>query len=85
MKSVIGYIVAAIVLAFLGGVLLTASRLDRSLAESQENLVTQKYAESLATFDTAERYYPAFQFVVWAGKSAGEALEAVLLETVGEA
>lgn len=35
--------------------------------------------------ETAERYYPAFQFVVWAGKSAAEALDAVLLETAGEA
>lgn len=35
--------------------------------------------------DTSERYYPAFQFVVWAGKNAQEALEAVLLETAGEA
>jgi hypothetical protein len=35
--------------------------------------------------ETAERYYPAFQFVVWAGKSATEALDAVLLETAGSA
>lgn len=32
-----------------------------------------------------ERYYPAFQFVVWAGKTAEEALAAVLLDTAGEA
>ncbi len=32
-----------------------------------------------------ERYYPAFQFVVWAGKSPHEAIEAAILETVGEA
>lgn len=35
--------------------------------------------------ETAERYYPAFQFVVWAGKNATEALDAVLLETAGTA
>lgn len=35
--------------------------------------------------ETCQRYYPAFQFVVWAGKSAKEALQAVLLETLGEA
>ena len=69
MKSVIGYVVAAIVVAFLGGVLLTASRLDRSLAESQENLVTQKYAESLATFDTAERYYGYASRLPWIGSA----------------
>ncbi|MDE2577411.1 MAG: YbjN domain-containing protein [Hyphomicrobiales bacterium] len=32
-----------------------------------------------------ERYYQAFQFVVWAGKSAREAIEASMLETLGEA
>lgn len=35
--------------------------------------------------ETSERYFPAFQFVVWAGKSADEALQAVILETAGEA
>jgi hypothetical protein len=35
--------------------------------------------------ESCERYYQAFQFVVWAGKPAPEALEAVLFETVGEA
>jgi hypothetical protein len=32
-----------------------------------------------------ERYYPAFQFVVWAGKSASEAMSAAMFDTEGEA
>lgn len=32
-----------------------------------------------------ERYYPAFQFVIWGGKSAQDAIAAALLDTVGEA
>ena len=32
-----------------------------------------------------ERYYPAFQFVVWGGKTSTEAIEASMLETVGHA
>lgn len=32
-----------------------------------------------------ERFYPAFQFVTWGGKSAPEAVAASLLDTVGEA
>ena len=32
-----------------------------------------------------ERFYPAFQFVIWGGKSAQEAVAASLLDTVGEA
>ena len=38
-----------------------------------------------SALDACERYYQAFQFVVWAGKSATEALEAILFETSGEA
>jgi hypothetical protein len=32
-----------------------------------------------------ERYFPAFQFVVWAGKSAAEAINAAMFDTDGEA
>ena len=35
--------------------------------------------------EAVERYFPAFQFVVWAGKTAREAMDATLFETVGEA
>jgi hypothetical protein len=35
--------------------------------------------------DACERYFPAFQFVVWAGKSAREAMNAAMFETSGEA
>jgi hypothetical protein len=32
-----------------------------------------------------ERFYPAFQFVLWGGKTPAEALTASMLECVGEA
>lgn len=32
-----------------------------------------------------DRYYPVFQFVIWGGKSPSEAIEATMLETVGNA
>jgi hypothetical protein len=35
--------------------------------------------------ESCDLYYQAFQFVVWAGKSASEALAGVMFETVGEA
>ncbi|HYF54409.1 MAG TPA: YbjN domain-containing protein [Salinarimonas sp.] len=38
-----------------------------------------------AAIDGCERYYQAFQFVLWAGKSSREALDSVLFETEGEA
>ena len=38
-----------------------------------------------AALEACERHYQAFQFVAWAGKSAREALDATMFETVGEA
>ena len=38
-----------------------------------------------AALDACERYFPAFQFVVWAGKSAREAMDSAMFETSGEA
>jgi hypothetical protein len=35
--------------------------------------------------DACECHYPAFQFVVWAGKSAREALDAAVFNTAGTA
>jgi hypothetical protein len=35
--------------------------------------------------EACERYFQAFQFVMWAGKSPREALDSVLFETEGEA
>jgi hypothetical protein len=39
----------------------------------------------MTAVEACERYFQAFQFVVWAGKSASEALDTVLFETAGEA
>ncbi len=35
--------------------------------------------------DSCERYFPAFQYVIWAGKDAQSALEGALFETQGSA
>jgi len=35
--------------------------------------------------EASETYYPAFQFVIWAGKTADEAMSLSLFETRGEA
>ena len=39
----------------------------------------------VTAIEACERYFQAFQFVVWAGKTAPEALQTVLFETHGEA
>jgi hypothetical protein len=38
-----------------------------------------------SALDACERYFPAFQFVLWAGKPAREALDAAMVQTAGEA
>ena len=35
--------------------------------------------------NACERYYPAFQFVVWSGEGAEESLQAAMFETKGQA
>ena len=47
-------------------------------AESLEDMVDIAITE-------CERFYPAFQFVLWGGKSPADALAASMLECVGEA
>ena len=39
----------------------------------------------VTALDACERYFPAYQFVVWANKPAREALDAAMFETAGEA
>ncbi len=38
-----------------------------------------------SALDACERYFPAFQFVVWAGKESREALVSTMFETEGQA
>ncbi len=49
--------------------------------------VTGRQVEGMLgnALDSCERFYQAFQFVVWAGRDAGEALDTALFETAGEA
>jgi hypothetical protein len=48
---------------------------------------TQGQCETMlrVAVEACERYFQAFQFVIWAGKSAREALDSVLFETEGSA
>jgi hypothetical protein len=51
------------------------------------NMLTTDYLEELinTALLEAERFYPAFQLVIWGGKSAKEAAAVAMLETLGEA
>jgi hypothetical protein len=50
-------------------------------------LATTGQCEALlkAAFEACERYYQAFQFVVWAGRDSREALASTMFETEGQA
>jgi hypothetical protein len=49
--------------------------------------ITEAQCEMLLriALEASERYYPAFQFVMWGGKDAEAAMESSLLEPMGEA
>lgn len=51
--------------------------LTASTAQCESMLVSAIHA--------CERYYPAIQFVVWAGKTAEQAMSAAMFDTMGEA
>ena len=51
------------------------------------DMVTARQFEELAKTLVREpdRYYPAFQYVIWGGKSAPEAVSAAMVDVVGQA
>lgn len=66
---------------------------DNTILFSHSSVIPTNSADVVATCDLVtnsvlvelERYYPVFQFVIWGGKTASEAIEAAMLETVGNA
>jgi hypothetical protein len=62
--------------AFRHGVLLRGA--STACVEQIEDLVDVSLTE-------CERFYPAFQFVVWGGKSADEAIASAMIDPIGEA
>ena len=58
-----------------------------SLVLSEAMEASRRQCEVLlsSALDACERYYPAFQFVVWSGEGAREAMEAAMFETAGQA
>ena len=66
---------------------------DNSLVFRHSNMVgvqQEVTAETCAKITEAilaesNKYYPVFQFVIWAGKSPQDAMKSAMLETVGQA
>ena len=56
------------------------------LLRGTSGIVAEQLEDLLETaIGECERFYPAFQFALWGGKKPQEAMEAAMLETVGEA
>lgn len=57
------------------------------LDSESDAMLTLDQTETLieAAIDECERFYPVFQFVLWADKTPAEAIAAALIETRGEA
>lgn len=53
----------------------------------EEGRLSLEMAQTLVeiAIDECDRFYPAFQFVLWGGKSPREALEAAMVDAAGEA
>ena len=66
-----------------GTVVLRHAQLLSAPAQMNDQALAQRLLERLA--DICVQFHPAFQFVVWAGKTAQQALESCLFETLGEA
>ena len=62
----------------MGGAILDA-REGEGLSLEQAEAIAE------AAVEECERFYPVFQFVLWGGKSPGEAIAAALIDTHGEA
>ncbi|WP_448586169.1 YbjN domain-containing protein [Thermaurantiacus sp.] len=56
-------------------------------SESEEPALSLALTEALvdAAIDECERHFPAFQFVLWGGRTPAEAVAAAMIETAGEA
>jgi hypothetical protein len=55
------------------------------MLNAAEPTVPQCEALLHSALDACERYFQAFQFVIWAGKSAEESLASIMFETEGQA
>ena len=69
------------------GIGLVVFRHSTILDTREDEGLSLEQAEAIAeaAVEECERFYPVFQFVLWGGKSPGEAISAALIDTHGEA
>ena len=74
MKSVTAYVIAAAVFVVVGVAALTASRLERQLADAQERTATQQYALARQSLDAADGY---LRYAEWLPRIGDETVREV--------
>ena len=70
MKTITGFLVAALLFVIVGMVSLTASRMQGHLADAQERVATLQYAGAQQSLDAAEGYLEYAQYLPWVGSES---------------
>lgn len=76
MRSIIGFVVGAVVLALAGFAFLGVARLEGHMADAGERLSTLQYAATQESLDAAELYARDARFVPWVGSDARQEIRA---------
>ena len=76
MRTVIGTLAAGIALAWVGALLIAASRLDHNIALAQEHLVAQRYASADEAFEAAAPTLGYARWLPWIGNRAVDDMRA---------
>jgi hypothetical protein len=67
MKGIVGYLLAAVVLALAGAACLAAGYLNRDMAHAEQNVMALQYDEADKTFSSTERYFEYASRLPWFG------------------
>jgi hypothetical protein len=67
MKSITALLAGALIFAAVGLIALTAARVERHLADAQEQMATLQYADAAASLDAAEGYLDSAQWLPFVG------------------
>lgn len=70
MKSITGFIVAAVLLTLVGTFALAAARADRHMADAQELMATLRFDEATASLEQADDSLRYARWVPWVGSDA---------------
>ena len=76
MKSVTAFLLAAVLFAIIGVASLTVARLQRHLADAQEQIATLQYDQAQASLDSAERYLGYTRWLPGVGDGALRGVQA---------